>query len=222
VTQKCVVLGAGSHAVVVASALAAAGVEVVGFIDRDASRPDFTFGESRILGTDAVLETFVTDADLGFVCGVGGTANNALRRSVFLRAKSAGLRGMVVVHPGAHVDPSVRLGEGSFIGVGAIVNVGSVLGMNVIVNSGGIVEHHCRLGDHVHVATGAVLCGTVDVADEAHIGAGATIRQGIRIGRRSVVGAGAVVVADVMDGETVVGNPARPIDGHSRKGPSAV
>ncbi len=42
------------------------------------------------------------------------------------------------------------------------------------------------------------------------IGSGATIMCGIVIGQGAIVGAGAVVVNDVLPGQTVVGNPAKP------------
>lgn len=45
----------------------------------------------------------------------------------------------------------------------------------------------------------------------ASIGAGAVIVCGVTIGEGATVGAGAVVTRDVPAGETVVGNPARPI-----------
>ena len=45
----------------------------------------------------------------------------------------------------------------------------------------------------------------------ASIGSGATILGGVRIGREAMVGAGSVVTGDVRPGDTVVGNPARPL-----------
>lgn len=46
----------------------------------------------------------------------------------------------------------------------------------------------------------------------ASLGSGAVILGGVRIGREALVGAGAVVSHDVDPGQTVVGNPARPLE----------
>lgn len=45
----------------------------------------------------------------------------------------------------------------------------------------------------------------------ASVGAGAVILPGLTIGAGAMVGAGAVVTKSVPDGETWVGNPARPL-----------
>jgi acetyltransferase-like isoleucine patch superfamily enzyme len=90
-----------------------------------------------------------------------------------------------------------------------MVNAGAALGVNVIINTGAIVEHDCVVGDHVHIATGSRLCSTVHIGTGAHIGAGAIVRQLITIGEEAIVGAGAVVVKDVEPWTVVVGVPAR-------------
>jgi acetyltransferase-like isoleucine patch superfamily enzyme len=53
----------------------------------------------------------------------------------------------------------------------------------------------------------------IAVGGGAWIGAGATVLDGVRIGDRAIVGAGAVVRADVPDGATAVGVPARVLTG---------
>jgi serine acetyltransferase len=71
------------------------------------------------------------------------------------------------------------------------------------------VEHECELGEAVHVAPGACLAGRVRVGAYAFIGIGAQVIQCLAVGEGATVGAGAVVIADVPDGATAVGVPAR-------------
>lgn len=54
------------------------------------------------------------------------------------------------------------------------------------------------------------ICGGL-IKKGASIGMGALIGSGVTIGENAVVGMGAVVLKDVPDGETWVGNPAKPI-----------
>ena len=74
--------------------------------------------------------------------------------------------------------------------------------------------HAESIGENVTVV-GQVTFGTRNdarwpvISDEAFIGVGARVLGGIRIGCRATVGANAVVVADVPDGATAVGIPAR-------------
>lgn len=51
----------------------------------------------------------------------------------------------------------------------------------------------------------------------ASIGTGAVLLGGVTIGERAIVGAGAVVTRDVPPGETVAGNPARPLPSRTRR-----
>jgi acetyltransferase-like isoleucine patch superfamily enzyme len=68
------------------------------------------------------------------------------------------------------------------------------------------------LADGVHICPGAHLAGEVQIGASSWIGIGSSVCQGIRIGSRVTVGAGAVVTEDVLDGVTVLGVPARPIN----------
>lgn len=100
---------------------------------------------------------------------------------------------------GACLSPFVTLTSNIRIGRGFHANVYSY------------VEHDCRIGDFVTFAPGVKCNGNVTIGDRAYLGSGAIIRQGLTIGADVVVGMGAVVTKDVPAGETVVGNPARPL-----------
>lgn len=109
------------------------------------------------------------------------------------------------------------------IGFGYILNPFSCITANIKIgqcfhaNVHCYIAHDCVIGDYVTVAPGAVICGNVHIGDHAYIGASAVIKQGtpdkpLVIGKGAVVGMGAVVTKSVPPGQTVVGNPARPIE----------
>ena len=164
-----------------------------------------------ILGGDNLLPELVGRGVSHFVVGVGSTGDNQPRQRLFELGLSHNLQPLIVVHPTAICSKWAKVGPGSQLLPGCIINAGATIGANVIINSGAIVEHNCILGDHVHVATGARLASTVQVGAAAHIGVGATVRQRIRISEGAIVGAGAVVVKDVAPHTVVAGVPARPL-----------
>jgi acetyltransferase-like isoleucine patch superfamily enzyme len=140
-------------------------------------------------------------------------------------------------------NAGVRIGRGVFIGRNTILSCkngditigdGANIGFNCEVFSASAVA----IGRDTLVAAYAYLVGGdheasdrsapviaqarqsrgITIGDGAWIGAGATLLDGVHVGHRAVIGAGAVVRADVPDGATAVGVPARllPTPGGSR------
>lgn len=202
------VLGAGGHGQVVASALLQAGRQVIGFLDADRA----LWGTSRIdlpvIGDDACLQNFSPD-NVRLVNGIGSTLLPQLRRSIFEYQKAKGFVFESVIHPYACISPGVELSEGVQIMAGAVIQVGARIGSNVIVNTGAIIDHDCVIGSHTHVAPGVILSGGVTIGCNCHIGAGAVMIQALELGDNSVVGAGAVVIRTHAPSSRLVGVPAK-------------
>lgn len=208
------VWGAGGHGRVVADTARAAGLEVVGFIDRDRDKCGEIVepGGGRVIVTEETFLALIADRatlPVNANCIALGLGDNAAR----LRAADLAADWMSdpLVHPDCSISPHSSLGQGTVLFPKSVVNSAAAIGRAVIVNSGAIVEHDCVLGDASHVSPGAVLGGGVSVGRLAWICAGAVVLPGVRIGERAIVGAGAVVLHDVPEAATVVGNPARMI-----------
>lgn len=116
---------------------------------------------------------------------------------------------LTVVHPKAIKADSVKLGCGTVVMAGAILNPFVEIGNHCIINTGASVDHDTKVGDFVHIAPHCTLCGEVEVGEGTWIGAGTTIIQGIHIGKDCYIGAGSVVVKDIPDGSLCYGNPCR-------------
>lgn len=206
-SRALVIVGAGGHGKVVLDAARAGGWQVAGFLD-SVNPAGTRILDAPVLGNEASL----TDRDLlarhAVIVAIG---DQDARRRLSVRILQAGGTLAVVRHPSSIVSNSVRIGDGSFLAAGVIVNPDAHIGQYCILNTGCTIDHDCRLADGTQVSPGAHLAGSVTCGEDVFIGTGAAIIPRITIGSHAVVGAGAVVIRDVEAGTRVAGNPARTI-----------
>jgi len=197
-------MGAGGHGHVVADTAMASGWGSVALFD-DQWPHAAPAGPWPIEGDLTHLLTRLAEFD-GAIVAIGHCAG---RWAVHERLRAAGARLVCIVHPAAYVSPHARVGAGSVLMAGTVLQFGAQVGDAAIVNTGATVDHDCVVGDAVHLCPGSHLGGRVHVGRLSWVGIGSSIRQGICIGESVTVGAGAAVVSDLPDGVTVVGVPAR-------------
>lgn len=153
-------------------------------------------------------------SQIGVVIAVAGAE---VRRRLADAVLAAGLREGRLTAPAAFVGPGVDLGPGAILCHQSIVTASARIGRQFHANIYSYVAHDCVIGDFVTLAPRVSINGNTVIEDDVYVGTGAILRQGtpdrpLRIGKGAVIGMGAVVTKDVAPGETVVGNPARPMD----------
>jgi sugar O-acyltransferase (sialic acid O-acetyltransferase NeuD family) len=206
VKPPLVVFGCGGHGKVVADAAMAAGYHLLGFADHDPQRFGApVFGATVVAtGIDGALELCRREqAEIALAIG-----DNRNRAKVFAELVARSARIASIVHPRSVIAPSARLGVGTVLFAGVVVNADAEIGTNVILNTGATVDHDNWLGDHVHLSPGVHLGGTVRIGSGTHLGVGVSVRNNITIGAWSVVGVGASVVKDLPDHVVAYGTPA--------------
>lgn len=210
--ERVIVIGAGGHASVVADALLAAGIEVIGFTDADVRRHGAQLCGLPVLGDDAAL-TLHDPEQVQLANGLGSLGNDAapLRQRVQQGLEATGWRFCNVIHPTASVSPFARLGAGIQVMAGAVVQPGARLDDGAIINTRAVVEHDVHIGAWTHVAPGAVVCGDAVIGACSHVGAAAVVRQGVHLGERTLLGLGAAAVKHFSGMGTLTGVPARPL-----------
>ena len=192
--KKVVILGASSHAHVIADTIVACGDTVEAFLDDNTSIP----------GVSGSISDYYKYSTCEFVIGIG---------SAEVREKLSNLpvKWYTAIHPSAVVSPKATIGEGTVVMPNAVINFGAVIGKHTIINSSAVVEHDNLIGDYVHISVGAKLGGAVHVGKATWVGIGATVSNNTIICAQCLVGAGAVVVKNIEDSGVYVGVPAKRI-----------
>ncbi|MBQ9083009.1 MAG: acetyltransferase [Clostridia bacterium] len=193
-----IIIGAGGHGRVIADIAVLCGYTNIGFLDDGA---DLTV---PILGKTADFRRYLTTHS--FFVAIG---NNAVRERITNDLASAGAALPSLIHPSAVIGSHVRIGDGTAVMAGAVINTGASLGRGVIVNTCASADHDCTVCDFAHVSVGAHLAGTISVGPRTMIGVGAAVINNISICGDCTVGAGAVVIRDITVPGTYVGVPAK-------------
>jgi sugar O-acyltransferase (sialic acid O-acetyltransferase NeuD family) len=182
--------GASGHAKVIMDILSAMGVEVECLVD-DNQEVD------QLCGYPVVHES----AGLSpIIISIG---SNYARKKIASELRAVFGK---AIHPSAIISPTSKIGEGTVIMQGTVVQAETTVGNHCIINTGASIDHECVLENFVHVSPHATLCGNVHVGEGTWVGAGSTVIQGVKIGKWCVVGAGTVVAKDIPDGVLAVGN----------------
>lgn len=203
--KPIIIVGSGGHACVVADVLISMGLEVLGFIDVEVKVGHKVIGNLTVIGTDEIFDEYKTD-DIEVVIGVGFLPNSNLRHKLFNDMKKKHFDIRSIIHPSAVIGREVKIGSGSQIFAGSILQPKVQVGNNTIINTAASIDHHSRIGDHSHVAPGAVICGNVKIGDMSFVGAGATVVHGVTIGDNVIIGAGVTVRKDISTGQVYRGH----------------
>lgn len=189
------IIGSGGHAHVIRSLIPHKRVRFL--VDRDP-------GPDDILQEDFFAAAPPDNGD--YFIGIG---DNAARRRYFDRLKRAGLRVSSCIAPNAWIAEDAVIGEGVFLGAGAMVCSRSRLADNIIVNTLASVDHDCTIGPDTQLAPGVILGGRIQIGRAAFLGLRCSVLPGLEIGEGAIVMAGALVTRSVAAGARVGGLPAR-------------
>lgn len=184
--NSIVLVGGGGHCASVIDVIEAEGkYQIVGIVDRSEKVGTKILGY-EVLWTDDDLE-FLVKKYSNFMITLGQIKSAAPRKSLYFKLKELGANFPVIVSPLAHIARTAKIGEGSIVTHGAIVNSMAKIGVNCIINTKALCEHDVLIGDHCHISTAAVINGNCSVGDEVFVGSNSVIKQGTSISSGEVI-----------------------------------
>lgn len=199
------IIGAGGHAKVVYDAIIkAAEYQPVAFIDRTGNKRTSLF-DLPVYTDDKLPELKQSYSNLHIIIALG---SNNLRCEINKNLQTYDLPLATIIHPSAQIACDVKIGEGTVILAGAIINTSTKIGKNCIINTASSIDHDGNIENYVQISPGVNLAGGVTVGEKTFIGTGASIIPEIIIGSNCIIAAGATVIKNLKDRVMAAGVPA--------------
>lgn len=133
---------------------------------------------------------------------IGSEAHNFVEDENGSRIKFPHLGGVVI-------EDNVLIGANSVISRGVLSD--TIIGYNTKIAQMVLIGANNNIGSNCAIRANVMISGSVKVGENTIIAPSATIREQRTIGKNCFVGMGAVVTKNIPDGETWIGNPAKPM-----------
>jgi len=209
--KNILIIGASGHAKVIVDVIEKQSLyTIAGFVDSGRIPGDLVSGY-QILGTEADIPTLTKSRTIeGFIIAIG---DNAVRSIVADKVRTIHPHAefITAIHPHAVIAKDVKIGIGTVIMAGAIINSSSSVGNFCIVNTKASLDHDTSMGDFSSIAPGVTIGGNCHIGEFSAVGIGASVKHGVKIGAHSVTGGAAMVMRDVEPFTVNYGVPCKKI-----------
>jgi len=165
--MKLLIIGSRDFAQTVATLARDCGHEPSGFVD------DFNTGGVIIATSDSIPRSHPPD-QYGIAIAIGYKHLPARWRA-WQQLQQAGYAAPPLIHPRAYVAADARIGAGSMVMAGALIDMRVQLGEIVVAWPGACINHDAVIGDNTFLSPNATVCGHARIGAACFIGAAAAI-----------------------------------------------
>src|SRR5699024_5051807 len=191
--NKLLIIGASGHGKVVADiAIKMNQWKSIEFLDDDPTKK-MSLG-LKVIGCTKNLFDYTDNYDIFVAVG-----DNEIRKELFKKLVEVGASIPILVHPSAIIGEYVKIGYGTVVMAGTVVNCCTEIGEGCIINTGSTIDHDNFIGCFVHISPGVHLAGEAKVGNDSWLGIGSIVSNNINITSGCKIGAGAVVVKNIMN-----------------------
>ncbi|NGM63429.1 acetyltransferase [Sphingobacterium sp. SGG-5] len=181
--------------------------KVVAFFDDFQVKGTMMHGIPVIGGNDTVTAEYAKHTFDAVLIAVGYN-HMAFRKQIFENL-SDNVPFYTFIHSSVYMDKSVKIGKGSVIYPGCLIDQYVEIGDNVLMNVSGTVAHDSKIGNHCFLSPSVAIAGFVNMDEQCVVGINATIIDNISVAAQTQIGGGTVVIKSIEQPGLYVGNPAR-------------
>ena len=209
--HNIIIIGASGHGNVILDCIEKEGkYKVIGFVD-SVKKKGLSHNGYPVLGNEYDLPYIVSAYNIhGGIIAIGDNWSRKLVEDR-IRVIMPDFKYITTIHPTAVVGKRTKIGKGSALLAGAIVNAGSVIGNFCFLNTSSSLGHDGIIGDYSSLAPKAATGGNLILGCFSAICLGANVIENVEIGNHTVIGAGALVLTHIPSMVVAFGTPAKVI-----------
>lgn len=117
-----------------------------------------------------------------------------------------------IVCDGAYINPTAKIGEGSFIAAWTTVSDNVTIGKHVMIHGFSTIGHNAMIDDYASLEAYVFIGGLSKIGKESVMHIRSSLTRNKSIGSQVEVGANSVVMRNAEDGIHLFGNPAKKIE----------
>ncbi len=114
-----------------------------------------------------------------------------------------------IVSKNSFVSKNVKIGDGTLVVSGAVININSEIGKHCIINTSSSIDHDCKIKNFSVVSPGVNLAGNVTIKNFVSIGIGASVKENITIDSNVTIGGKSFVNKNCKANKLYFGVPAK-------------
>lgn len=208
--KKIYALGIGHNTPVFIELAEACGYEIVGlyhYNDEKTGEIDHGF---KIIGSFNDLFNKGNLEDMQFLLTMG---DNKIRSEICDKLLSLGGSIPSLVHPMSIISRFASISSvGVYVNAFSTIQADTVVGDNTIILTGVNISHSNRIGRNCFFAGGSTLGAYTNVEDNVFFGQGALSISGKvnKIETNAYIAARALITSNVLEGQIMMGSPAKP------------
>ena len=199
-----IIIGAGGHAAEIDEYIiynkkhsVGEDLNIVGFLDDNPENYRRYQFSAPLIGSASDHEVIRNHY---FILGIAGIK---YRRIFVERYLAGGAKFVSVIHHGAYVSNSARVGEGSIVGPNSNIGPNVQVGNFTLINSRCSLGHDTIVGDFNFISPNTCLSGFTVVGDENLFGINSATLPGIKIGNRNKISAGMIIDTNIGDDSVI-------------------
>ena len=184
--------------------------KIIGFVDENIKVKSVKIDNKKISNLTKNIKSIINNKN---VSGLVTFGDNYLRKKIYEKVHkiNKNFKWEILISKNAIVDKSVKIGQGSIIMPGVIINCYSKIGKMSLINTGSIIEHDNILKDFSSTAPGVTTSGNLTLGELSHLGTASTVIHDIKIGQNTILGANSLAIKNLDKNSVYVGNPAKKI-----------